>query len=312
MKPDILWANPNAVGKLDDAPNDDEYVAGNQNALISTTFPDAHINIENAWDTYTNGDEDVQIGIFDTGLDYKHDDLVGTDDPDEIDFGLKTNYGFDFSSGVSLDALLNSDVNGHGTSVAGIAAAVRNNAKGVAGVAGGDDAVDNNGATLQAFKVFDDYGYATMDAVSSGLYYASIGVSPLGITDIMNHSWGAFPGTFSYNPIFINELKENIRFAFKQEAITVASRGNSGLDEPTYPATFFDDWVISTGASGDDGEKNILTILGRQRTEHLFIPPVLALAWMSLHRVMQALLLLLKVEQTVITHLQGHLLPHLM
>ncbi len=98
--------------------------------------------------------------------------------------------------------------------------------------------------------------------MSEAISDASVGVTVLGITDIMNHSWGAFPGTFSYNPIFLNELKENIRFAFKQEAITVASRGNLGIDNEHFPANYFDDWVMSVGASGTDGEKKYLEYPG--------------------------------------------------
>lgn len=257
IKPGIVWATPNITAQLNDAPNDPEYLAGAQHSLVSSTYPDAHINVEDVWDTYTNGIPAVQVGIFDTGLDYTHQDF--NDEP--IDDNMKVNYGYDYTSSVDLNTISNPDVNGHGTKVSGIIGSIRNNGEGIAGIAGGDfDDAGNKGVTLQAYKMLDDgTTTATLDWMSAAFMDAGTKLhATYGLVDILNHSWGISKYSVNFNAAFNAELTEKIRFAFKQEIINVAARGNNGYPDnetaDSWPATFYDDWVISTGASGDDGE----------------------------------------------------------
>jgi len=74
-------------------------------------------NLPAAWDV-TTGSESVVVAIVDSGVQASHPDLAGAVLP-----------GWDF---VDVDADAN-DVNGHGTAVAGIAAARANNALGAVG-----------------------------------------------------------------------------------------------------------------------------------------------------------------------------------
>ncbi|MCD6290631.1 MAG: S8 family serine peptidase [Anaerolineae bacterium] len=109
--PSVLYAEPDYIAHiLSTKPNDTYY------ATYQWNMP--HIGLETAWDT-TTGSSDVTIAIVDTGVDLTHPDLSS-----------KIVSGYDFVNNDSDP----SDDEGHGTHVAGIAAAATNNNRGVAGV----------------------------------------------------------------------------------------------------------------------------------------------------------------------------------
>lgn len=91
------------------------------------------INAPEVWSDYGMTGKGIRIGIIDTGVDYNHPDLGGG-----FGSGFKVKGGYDFvnNDGDPMDD------NGHGTHVAGIAAA---NGPGLKGVA--------PGASLYAYKV---------------------------------------------------------------------------------------------------------------------------------------------------------------
>ena len=99
-----------------------------------------------AWDTSQGAG--ITIAILDTGVLPTHPDLVQV-------------AGWNFVSN-NADT---SDVHGHGTSVAGAAAAITNNGAGVAGVAGA--------AKIMPIRVADATGYAYFSAIASGVTYAA-------------------------------------------------------------------------------------------------------------------------------------------
>lgn len=78
----------------------------------------AKLHFEQAWDV-TRGNNDVIIAVLDTGLDVTHPDVNGKNTGTGYDY-------FDDDFGIQ-------DEHGHGTAVAGIAAASTNNSLGVAG-----------------------------------------------------------------------------------------------------------------------------------------------------------------------------------
>ena len=125
--PDIQAAHPVSVGTVGLSPNDNSFA--NQWALTNTSSntgtADADIDADLAWDL-TTGSSDVVIAVLDTGIPMQsgslsHPDL---DDPNKIIMGP------DYTD--ENDTV--KDENGHGTHVAGIAAAESNNSTGISGV----------------------------------------------------------------------------------------------------------------------------------------------------------------------------------
>ena len=106
------------------------------------------INAPIAWNTSIGSG--VTVAILDSGIDPTHPDLVGQLVP-----------GWNFYDNNSNTA----DVYGHGTLVAGVVAALGNNAIGVAGVAWG--------AKLMPVRVTDTSGIGTLSAFANGLTYAA-------------------------------------------------------------------------------------------------------------------------------------------
>ncbi|GAB3840055.1 hypothetical protein GCM10028821_44320 [Hymenobacter jeollabukensis] len=168
----VVYAHLNPVARPASVPNDTEY-AGNQRSLHYTAaYPDGHINVEGAWDL-TTGRPGIKIGVYDSGIKATHPDLVGV---------VAGGHRYDMTRPTPYD----DDVLGHGTSVAGIIAAVRNNGIGIAGIAGGDAAAGKPGVRLYSYKTIGDGCQncgATLAEVANALQD--------GITDgmhIMNHS----------------------------------------------------------------------------------------------------------------------------
>ncbi len=108
----------------------------------------AKIGAQGAWDTSTGSD--VIIAILDTGVDGNHPDLAAQMIPGWNAYD---------SNGDS------SDVHGHGTAVAGTAAAAGNNAIGIASVA--------YRSKLMPVRVSDPSGYAYFSTMASGLTWAA-------------------------------------------------------------------------------------------------------------------------------------------
>ncbi|QKK09582.1 MAG: S8 family serine peptidase [Planctomycetota bacterium] len=108
------YAVPNWVCYPLEVPNDPEY--GNQ-------WHHPQINSPEAWDM-THGDGSVILAFTDTGIYKNHSDLAG-----KIVNGYDAYNNISEDDGGSVD-----DIHGHGTHVAGCAAAITNNNNGVAGV----------------------------------------------------------------------------------------------------------------------------------------------------------------------------------
>jgi hypothetical protein len=154
-----------------------------------------------AWDQET-GTSDPIIAIVDTGVDLSHPDL-----------NAKIVPGWDF---VNDDGSAQDD-HGHGTHVAGIAAAETNNGQGVAGVSWG--------ARLMPIKVLDENGDGYWSDVARGVRYAcSHGAQ------IINLSLGGD------NPS--STLEDALEQAYQDGCLIVAAAGNSGRKVIDYPARY--------------------------------------------------------------------------
>jgi len=121
-----IFAEPNYTFHTQKSPNDGGF--SYQWALEQTN--DCDIDATTVWD-YQIGSNKIRIGIVDLGVDYRHQDLGG-----KSSLGYKVVDGYDYLDNDS-DPKPNCAGDGHGTEVAGIAGALTNNNKCIAGIAGG-------------------------------------------------------------------------------------------------------------------------------------------------------------------------------
>lgn len=157
------------------------------------------ISAPDAWLTGTGAG--VTIAVVDTGVDSRHEDLAG-----------KVVGGKNF---VDQDKPPLDD-NGHGTHVAGIAAAATNNERGIAGVA--------PDAKIMPIKVLDAKGEGSADAVAQGIRYAADQRAAVINLSLGDNGVGGVPLSAIFGPSFASA----IRYAWERGSIPVVSAGNSG------------------------------------------------------------------------------------
>ncbi|MDD4504178.1 MAG: S8 family serine peptidase, partial [Clostridiaceae bacterium] len=173
------------------------------------------VNLENMWgDESINERSQVTIAIVDTGVDIDHDELKDSIVP-----------GYDF---VNNDSDADDDC-GHGTHVAGIAAAAHDG-KGIAGVAGG--------AKIMPVKVLDENGLGSTVEIINGILYAVNNGA-----DVINLSLGSNLGS--------RAEEEAVQYALGRGVTVVAAAGNDYSGPVSYPAAY--DGVIAVGAVDWDG-----------------------------------------------------------
>ena len=253
----IIYAEPNYAITNDGCPATDERYADWQASLHPTgTWPNGHVNIEDAW-CFEQGKEFVKVGVFDDGIDWTHEDFGnGTQ------AGSKIKGGFDYIGNLSFPNMVpNGSTSAHGTPVAGIIGALRNNAVtpsgfSVAGIAGGNvDGTGNKGVSLFTMRTT---GGAFMTNAANAFLEGTIGNtnSQNGFTtgiDIFSNSWGTSTGEPGFTTNEIETLRRQVYFAYRNEVIIAASRGNHGDDRARYPCTYEDEWVMCVGASDTEG-----------------------------------------------------------
>jgi subtilisin family serine protease len=151
-----------------------------------------------AWDLSSGAG--VTIAILDTGVDGSHPDLYDQMVP-----------GWNFYDNNSNTA----DTHGHGTAVAGTAAARSNNALGVASVAGG--------ARIMPVRIADPGGYAYWSTVAQGLNWAA------------NH--GARVANISYVGVSASSTVQSAASYFRSKGgVVVVCAGNTGSSSSTAPS----------------------------------------------------------------------------
>ena len=172
------------------------------------------MQVHRAWEQ-TKG-EGVTIAVVDTGIDAKHEDLNdGRVVGGFASFCQVQNPAQPNDCVVRVTAELapgvNSDDNGHGTIVAGIAGAITNNAKGIAGI--------NWNARLMPIKALDATGSGFASDVAAGMRWAADHGAK-----VINLSIGG-QGLQG-----ITVLQEAISYAFNKGVLIVAAAGNDAAD----------------------------------------------------------------------------------
>ena len=261
----LAKAQSNTCGVGNEVPDDTEY--SNQYSLYSTTYPNGHVNAQDAWGIET-GEPFIRVGILDTATDWNHEDLKDSDGNSILIAG------WDFETN---DNLFNSTINwnvdgGHASASAGIIGAVRDNAKGVAGIAGGCDT--ETGVSLYSLRVANDGGW--FDANGDGFYpldYIAEGITMGSIDDpsipnayalnVMNMAYQVsepFDNQFpdSYSEQSIQALSSAIHFANRNQVVFVASAGNDTdfyySYNREYPADYNNNWIVCVGGTNQNGD----------------------------------------------------------
>jgi subtilisin family serine protease len=199
-------------------PSDPLY-SGYQAAYLSA------VGLPRAWDM-TTGSDNLVLAVIDSGVDIDHPDLAG-----------RLLAGKSFVTGVSGYG----DDEGHGTMVAGVAAARTDNRMGVAGATW-------RGRILPV-KVLDASGTAHDDDIIRGIDWAVAQGA-----DVINLSLGG--------PGFSDALCRSVANAVASNVVVVAAAGNLARDdkvEPHYPAAC--GGAIAVGAT--DAENNLAPFSNR-------------------------------------------------
>ncbi|MNK68856.1 Thermophilic serine proteinase precursor [compost metagenome] len=219
----IAYVEPSYIHSTWYTPNDASY--GSQFYLPQVKAPQA-------WDVLKNS-SNVIIGIVDSGSETTHPDLAAniyynTADPingiDDDGDGYIDNYaGWDFCGASATTMIGDNDPNvkshgaEHGVHVSGIASAASDNGVGVASLA-------YNAKLLIVKTGADDNGTSIYKGYEGIKYAADKGAH------IINCSWGgAGGGQFG---------QEMVNYAISKGCLVVAAAGNSGDDNPVYPAAF--------------------------------------------------------------------------
>jgi subtilisin family serine protease len=225
--PDVEYAEPNRLLTIHVTPNDPffqyQYALNNkgQQVWVIPGSPQgkasADIKAPSAWEE-TKGTETVTIAIIDTGVDLLHPDLKNKMKSSGRDY---INNDFDAT-----------DDHGHGTIVAGIAAAETNNNEGIAGVAWN--------CKILPVKVAGADGLGSEDKVADGIRWAVDNGA-----GVINISMG------SVEPSLL--IRDAVKYAYEKNVVVVVSAGN-GNGRVEYPAAY-DEYVLAVAATDYDDNR---------------------------------------------------------
>lgn len=188
-------------------------------------FLDHDIDAPEAWDLHTGGSS-ITIAVIDSGVDLDHPDLQAKIVP-----------GYDFYNDDSIP----DDDFGHGTHVAGIAAASSNNGIGIAGISWGARIMplkvlgaSGNGSTF-------DLAQAIEDAADNG-------------AKVINMSLGGSCGSGWPN------VETAVNYALSKGVVLVAASGNNYSTPVLCPAAI--SGVIAVGATNADDRRAAFSTYG--------------------------------------------------
>jgi subtilisin family serine protease len=205
--------------------------------------PGEDINVAPAWDLGYTG-EGVIVAVIDSGTQSLHPDLIGN-----INLGFQ--YDAINNSNVQLPDLID-PVNAHGTSVAGLIAAVGNNGIGTTGVA--------YNAQIVPIRLIDALFPITDIQIANAFRFGSDQV------DVYNNSWGPATGRLAYTltPLEAAALRDSaVNGRDGLGSIQVFASGNNAASTAfggTYGSAGYNGYInrytIGVGGIDHDGSYN--------------------------------------------------------
>jgi len=194
------------------------------------------INAPAAWDLSTGAG--VKVAVVDTGVRATQPDLVGH---------VLPGWGFDGTT---------DDSNDHGTRVSSVIAAIRNNGKGIAGVA--------PDASIVPIRAFDGASTFDEDTIVQALAQAADSGAR-----VVNASFGTVPPLSGREAARIR-AKIDGALAAHPNTLYVAAAGNDGNDndvDPVYPCSSDQPNLICVGAYKESGALTSNTNYGAQTVD---------------------------------------------
>lgn len=233
QNPDVEYAEPDYKAYITVTPNDPffqyQYALYNQGQEIGIPGSPrgksrADIKATESWEE-TKGDANVVIAIVDTGIDFNHPDLVNK----------IHSSGYDFVNDDSEPI----DDQGHGTHVAGIAAADTNNNEGIAGVSWN--------CTILPLKVMDAQGEGYYSWMIEAIRYAADNGA-----SVINFSLGGEQPS--------QALEEGLRYAVEKKVVIVAAAGNDA-SSVLYPAAY-DSYCLAVASTDYNDQRSLWSNYG--------------------------------------------------
>lgn len=211
--PLIEYAEIDEVAVGSQVPNDQYY---------SYQYGLEKIGAPAAWDV-THGSPSAVIAILDSGIDSLQPDL-----------GSVVINKANFTTDNTVE-----DNQGHGTSVAGVAAAITNNGIGVAGMSYSSNVISG--------KVLDSTNNGYVSWVAEGIVWATDNGAK-----VINLSLGFTANT--------QTLQDAVNYAQSRGVVVVAAAGNLNNTTPLYPANYAD--VVSVAATDQNDNKTSISSYG--------------------------------------------------
>ena len=172
------------------------------------------LDLYDAWN-YTVGDPQIVIAVLDTGITFEHPEFTDKILP-----------GYDFFNKDDDPA----DDHGHGTHVAGTAAAHIDNGIGTAGICAK--------CSILPVKVLNENNSGTWSGVAAGVIYAADEGA-----NIIVMSLGSVAGT--------RTIQEAIEYAISKDVLIVAAAGNINSNRDFFPAAYPDVMGVSATEKSD-------------------------------------------------------------
>lgn len=270
------YSGPDSATKAENPSFNDPYLSyqwhyknTGKASISKTAKAGADVNVSDVWANLCTGDPDIIVAVVDEGVKYSHPDLAdnmwtntgeipgnGIDDDNNGYIDDVHGYNFVTKGPVSWDVVDSSGEgdSGHGTHCAGTIAAVNNNGKGVAGIAGGSG--NKDGCCIMSCQVFSGNGGGSVKIITNAVKYAAdMGAS------IISCSFG-YSVAFSSDDNYISRqgsaeidaihyFEASCNNPVLDGNIAIFAAGNENHNYAHYPGAFYD--IISVSAFGPDG-----------------------------------------------------------